>query len=897
MTQPSRQIDVPVLIVGGGPVGLTASILLSQHGIRSLLAERHPGTAILPKARGINARTMEMYRQCGVEAAIREAGLPVERTGLIVWTKALAGEEIERRVPGRATAKNMAVTPVRNCLCAQDYLEPVLRRFAEGLAPGELRFDAEVTAVEQDGDAVTATLVDRVSGAASAVRARYLIAADGAQSPIRRLLDVTMNGPEAVYDSVNILFNADLRAWTADRPAALYFVEQPDLRATFLTINAVDRWGFLVHSLSVYGFTRDSFTPERSIALIRQAVGVPDLDVQILGVSFWEASARVADRYRHGRIFLAGDAAHEMPPTGGFGLNTGVQDVQNLAWKLAAVLRGQARPSLLDTYHAERQPLGVAITEQSLANSLSMGRTARQADAKLPRSEFLNEQGLIFGASYESAAVIPDGTPPQRLDDPVTQYVPSARPGRRAPHVWLERAGARISTIDLFGSRFVVLAGRRGGAWREAAERLGGPAYPELAAHVIGEGGLVDPEGAWPAAYEVDDDGAVLVRPDGHVAWRSRGGSADPGGVLRAAMDGILGRRAGAAGDVPPLDAATDLRFTAHDFALESGRVLPEMTLAFETYGRLAPDGANAILVTHGFTGSQRAAGAPSAENPGGGWWHNLIGPGRAIDTGRYFVVASNMLGSSYGSTGPGSVDPATGKPYGPDFPDITLGDIVRAQRLMLDSLGVRHLVAVAGQSYGGFQGFQWAISYPDFMDGIVATVTAPRGGGGEESVQALLAQLGADPRWNGGRHYEHGGMPETMTALRMDTLRRYGTGEILASSIPDPAAREARMREMAARWASQFDPNSLVTLRRAMVRFDARPDLAKIRARVLYVLSRSDVLFPPSIAPEVMAGLERAGVKAQYAEIDSDFGHLAANADAGKWAPALRAFLDGLGG
>jgi homoserine O-acetyltransferase len=182
-------------------------------------------------------------------------------------------------------------------------------------------------------------------------------------------------------------------------------------------------------------------------------------------------------------------------------------------------------------------------------------------------------------------------------------------------------------------------------------------------------------------------------------------------------------------------------------------------------------------------------------------------------------------------------------------------------------------------------------------MDGIVATVTAPRGGGGEESVQALLAQLGADPRWNGGRHYEHGGMPETMTALRMDTLRRYGTGEILASSIPDPAAREARMREMAARWASQFDPNSLVTLRRAMVRFDARPDLAKIRARVLYVLSRSDVLFPPSIAPEVMAGLERAGVKAQYAEIDSDFGHLAANADAGKWAPALRAFLGGLGG
>ena len=235
------------------------------------------------------------------------------------------------------------------------------------------------------------------------------------------------------------------------------------------------------------------------------------------------------------------------------------------------------------------------------------------------------------------------------------------------------------------------------------------------------------------------------------------------------------------------LNAATDQRFTARDFALESGGKLPEMTLIFDTYGRLAPDGANAILVTHGYTGSHRAAGPPTSANPAGGWWKGLIGPGLAIDTDRYFVVSSNMLGSSYGSTGPNSVNPATGKPYGPDFPDITLGDIVRAQRLMLDSLGVRHLVAVAGQSFGGFQAFQWAISYPDFMEGIVASVTAPKGSGGEASVKALLAQLAADPNWNGGWHYERGGMPATMTALRMDTLRRYGTNEILAATVPDP--------------------------------------------------------------------------------------------------------------
>jgi 2-polyprenyl-6-methoxyphenol hydroxylase-like FAD-dependent oxidoreductase len=535
-------IDVPVLIAGGGPVGLTASILLSQHGIRSLLAERHPGTAILPKARGINARTMEMYRQCGIDQAIRAAGLPVERTGLIVWTKSLAGEEIERRVPGRATAQNMAVTPVRNCLCAQDYLEPVLRDFAERQGPGELRFGREVTDVRQDAAAVMATLVDRAGGGEIPVRAQYLIAADGAQSPIRRMLGVTMTGREAVYDSVNILFKADLRQWTAHRPAALYFVEQPDLRATFLTINAVDRWGFLVHSLGVYGYTPADFTPERSIALIRQAVGVPDLDVEILGVSAWEASALVADRYRDGRIFLAGDAAHEMPPTGGFGLNTGVQDVHNLAWKLAAVLRGQAAPTLLDTYHPERQPLGVAITEASLANSLSMGRLTRQTDAKLPRPEFLNEQGLIFGALYESAAVIPDGTPPPAVTDPVTQYVPSARPGSRAPHVWLERDGARISTIDLFGPCFVLLTGRRGGAWRDAAQRIAGPSPLPLVAHTIGgDGELTDIDGTWQNVYAIDDDGAVLVRPDGHVAWRSRSGSDDPARTLQAAIDGVLG--------------------------------------------------------------------------------------------------------------------------------------------------------------------------------------------------------------------------------------------------------------------------------------------------------------------------------------------------------------------
>jgi putative polyketide hydroxylase len=534
--------DVPVLIVGGGPVGLTASILLSRLGIRSLLVERHAGTAILPKARGINARTMEMYRQIGIEQAIRDAGLPTERTGFIVWTESLTGKEIERRVPGRMAPANRGASPVLNCLCAQDDLEPVLRRFAEAEELAELRFNAEMTAATQDADRVTATLTDRVSGHETQVGAQYLIAADGAQSRVRRMIGARMVGEEGVYDSVNILFNADLRQWVADRPAALYFVEQPDLRATFLTINAHDRWSFLIHSLKQYGYAPADFTEDLCVKLIRQGVGKPDLPVKILGISAWEASAIVADRYREGRLFLAGDAAHEMPPTGGFGLNTGVQDVQNLAWKLAAVLKGHAGEGLLDTYHAERQPLAAITTKASLENSLSMGRTVRQEGAKLPRAEFLNEQGLIFGASYESAAVIPDGTEPPAIDDPVTQYVPSATPGRRAPHVWLERDGQQLSTIDLFGRGFVLLAGSRGDDWRRAASAPAGPDRPELTAYTVGADGDLGDVNNWQAGYEIDADGAILIRPDGYVGWRSRSGAANAAHVLGAALDRILQR-------------------------------------------------------------------------------------------------------------------------------------------------------------------------------------------------------------------------------------------------------------------------------------------------------------------------------------------------------------------
>jgi len=332
--------------------------------------------------------------------------------------------------------------------------------------------------------------------------------------------------------------------------------------------------------------------------------------------------------------------------------------------------------------------------------------------------------------------------------------------------------------------------------------------------------------------------------------------------------------------------------FTTKDFKLVSGTVMPEVTIAYETYGTPAPDGRNGVLLTHGYTSSQHMAGRYGEKDGAEGSWDGLVGPGKAIDTDRLFVVSSNMLGSSYGSTNPAFTNPATGKPYGPDFPDITLVDIVNAQKALLDHLGVKHLVAVAGPSFGGYQTYQWGVSYPDFMDGLVPVVSAPKGSGGEAAVKSLVDILAKDPNWNGGWYYDKGGVSGILTEMRVATLKRYGIDEQLAGKFPDKAAREAEIVERAESWAKVFDGNSLVVLRKASVRFDAEKDMPRIKAKVLYVLSRTDKVFPPTIAPDVMAKLKAAGVNADYFEIDSNFGHSASGLDAAKWAPRLKAFM-----
>lgn len=316
---------------------------------------------------------------------------------------------------------------------------------------------------------------------------------------------------------------------------------------------------------------------------------------------------------------------------------------------------------------------------------------------------------------------------------------------------------------------------------------------------------------------------------------------------------------------------------------LRSGAVLPSVEVAYVCHGQLAADGGNAILVTHGFTSgpSMLAPGHLVAE----GSWAQLLGPGKPFDTDRYFVVCSNMLGSSFGTTGPRSINPSTGKPWGPEFPDITLKDIVEVQHRLLAALGVAHLRAVVGPSYGGWQALQWALSHPNMVDAIgllVSAFTHPPG----VSKASQRARFAESHQWHDGWYYDHGGMYETLLAMRWKTLQSYGLEKLYEDRIPDPALRRSAMEAPCRAWAEQFDPNSLVTLAGAAETFDVRARLQEIRARVLLIQCTTDTIFPPT--DETRQLLARIPAPTRYMELDSPYGHMASGVEIERWQSEL---------
>jgi homoserine O-acetyltransferase len=326
-------------------------------------------------------------------------------------------------------------------------------------------------------------------------------------------------------------------------------------------------------------------------------------------------------------------------------------------------------------------------------------------------------------------------------------------------------------------------------------------------------------------------------------------------------------------------------------FELESGHVLALAVNAYATLGRLSEDGGNAILITHGFTEGPHFVDPDSRGSEGS--WASLVGPGRAVDTNRWFVICVNMLGSCYGSTGPASTDPATGRPYGPTFPPICFADMVRLQRALLDCLGVRRLIAVIGPSFGGFQAFQWSVTFPKYVSGVVPTLTGMRGTAG--ICESLRAYFANDPAWFDGNYYESGGVTDALVGFRIKTLKRYGIDAQLRGNLPETSSREIEIQRRARHWAQTFDANSLFTIGRAAEMFNIEGQLNVIEARVLYVLSRTDLLYPVSLAPRVMAALRAAQVDVEYIELDSEHGHFAAGIDAEKWGMRLSRFLNSL--
>jgi 2-polyprenyl-6-methoxyphenol hydroxylase-like FAD-dependent oxidoreductase len=589
------------LVVGGSLVGLSTALFLALHGIEPLVVERHSGTAIHPRAGHFNLRTLEILRSAGLEETVlRKSREQYPPGGGISNVESLAGREIATYFAD-LNAGVAEFSPTIRLFVNQDALEPILRVRASELG-ARLRYGTECTALAQDHDGVTAELTDAATGTRSRVRARYVVAADGNRSPVRNRLGIALRGHGVLSNSITIYFRAerDLRPLLEGRNQGVHYVTNPVLRG-FFRLDRGGNGGFLVVNLvgdtarpeivaaypeAPWANVAEGITKERALELLRAAIGVPGMPLVIKDIATWQAVADVAERYADGRVFLAGDAVHVVPPNGGFGGNTGVQDAHNLAWKLAAVLHGTAGPGLLATYDAERRPVGEFTVEQSYARYV--GRVAPYLGTAGVQ-QVVDDLYLELGYRYDSTAVIAEsGLADGALADGALAHRHPrdlrAQPGSRAPHVVLSRDGAPVSTLDLFGRNFVLLAGPLGAAWQEAAraaaERLG----VGLDAYLVAGGDSADLEAGtlagdgsrFRSAYRMAPDGAVLVRPDGFVAWRAEDGAGATAGAMAGVLSRVLHRETPFADELADEDEGGDAVCWAHLVCDECGAITTE---------------------------------------------------------------------------------------------------------------------------------------------------------------------------------------------------------------------------------------------------------------------------------------------------------------------------------
>jgi 2-polyprenyl-6-methoxyphenol hydroxylase-like FAD-dependent oxidoreductase len=531
--------DAPVLITGGGLVGLSTAMFLAQQGVGATVIERLRGVSVLPRAAHFHLRTLELFRIAGIEDEVRaQSEKEFMPEGAIVALESLAGKQIAAFIPSLNEGVE-ALSPCRRLFITQPGLEPILGRRA-AKAGARILDGTELVGIKQDDDGVTATVKDVGSGDERMLRTRYLVGADGAHSRTRELCGIPFEGRGIFSNSITIYFHADVARLMEGRNLSVMYIINPTLSG-FIRLDRDCQSGFLV--VNTVG---DTSKPEaanpaadtsekRLVELLRAGIGVADCPVKIDGVARWRSVSDVARSYQAGRVFIAGDAAHVMPPNGGFGGNTGIADAHNIAWKLALVLKGTAGPVLLDTYQQERGPVGKFTVEQAYTRYVTRSATYLGAKDFEPQ---VGDFHIELGYLYRSQAIASENDDAAIHADP---HATCGRPGSRAPHLWIEKDGKRVSTLDLFGGGFTLLAAQGGEAWSAAARDAATDLGLALDAYTFGHE-LDDPQGSFASAYGLAAAGAVLVRPDGFVAWRSGPAGAEARAALKHTLMRLLCR-------------------------------------------------------------------------------------------------------------------------------------------------------------------------------------------------------------------------------------------------------------------------------------------------------------------------------------------------------------------